>query len=81
MIDNTCVVYTNGSQECERVINLVKHLGADYHEYVLNMHFTQRAFEAEFGKDATYPQVALGSKHIGNLKETLHHLKEQGVFA
>jgi len=81
VIDNTCVIYTNGSQECERVIALVKHLGGEYHEYKLDCHFTQRAFEAEFGKDATYPQVAIGSKHIGNLKETLQYCKEQGIFA
>ena len=33
MIDNACVVYTNGSQECERVCALLKHLGGEYHEY------------------------------------------------
>jgi len=81
MIDNTCVVYTNGSQECERVCDLLKHLGGEYHEYTLNKHFTQRAFESEFGSDAEYPQVAIGAKHIGNLKEALHYMKEQGVFA
>jgi len=40
----------------------------------------QRAFEAEFGKDAEYPQVAIGSKHIGSLKETLQYMNEQGMF-
>ncbi len=81
MIDNTCVIYTNGSQECERVAELVKHLGGDYHEYKLNLHFTQRAFEAEFGEGAEYPQVAIGSKHIGSLKETLHYMKTNEMLA
>lgn len=80
MIDNTCVIYTNGSQECERVAELVKHLGGDYHEYKLNLHFTQRAFEAEFGEGAEYPQVAIGSKHIGSMKETLQYMSEKGMF-
>ena len=61
MIDNTCVVYTNGSQECERVCALLEHMGSKYHEYQLNKHFTQRAFEAEFGEGAEYPQVAIGA--------------------
>ena len=80
MIDNTCVIYTNGSQECERVAELVKHLGGDYPEYKLNLHFTQRAFEAEFGEGAEYPQVAIGSKHIGSMKETLQYMSEKGMF-
>ena len=80
MIDNTCVVYTNGSQECERVCALLEHLGGKYHEYQLNKHFTQRAFEAEFGEGAEYPQVAIGAKHIGSLKEALHYMDEKGMF-
>lgn len=80
MIDNTCVIYTNGSQECERAVSLLEHLGGDYHEYRLNQHFTQRSFEAEFGKDAEYPQVAIGSRHIGSLKETLHYMSKEGML-
>jgi glutaredoxin len=80
MIDNTCVIYTNGSQECERVASLLKSLGGEYHEYVLNCHFSQRAFEAEFGKDAEYPQVAIGAKHIGSLKETLQYFQHKEII-
>lgn len=76
----TAVIYTNGSQECERVSQLLKSLGGEFLEYNLNEHFTQRAFEAEFGSGATYPQVAIGAKHLGNLKETLHHMKERGMI-
>ena len=80
MIDNTCVIYTNGSQECERVASLLKYLGGEYHEYRLNDHFSQRAFEAEFGEGAEYPQVSIGSKHIGSLKEALQYLNDNGVL-
>ena len=80
MIDNTCVIYTNGSQECERVASLLKYLGGECHEYKLDCHFSQRAFEAEFGKGAEYPQVAIGSKHIGSLKEALQYLNDNGVL-
>tara|TARA_Y100000992_G_C21266957_1_gene494449 strand:+ start:273 stop:518 length:246 start_codon:yes stop_codon:yes gene_type:complete len=81
MVDNTCVIYSDGSQECERVAQLLKSIGGEFLEYRLDEHFSQRAFESEFGKDATYPQVAIGARHVGNLKETLHHLKDQGEFA
>ena len=76
----TAVIYTNGSQECERLSQLLKSLGGEFLEYRLNEHFTQRAFEQEFGSDATYPQVAIGARHIGNLKETLNHMKERGMI-
>ena len=74
------VIYTNGSQECERLSQLLQSLGGEFLEYRLNEHFTQRAFEQEFGSDATYPQVAIGAGHVGNLKETLQHMKERGMI-
>ena len=76
----TAVIYSNGSQECERIASLLKSLGGEFLEYKLGEHFTQRGFEAEFGKDAEYPQINIGFKHIGNMKETLQHLKESGAF-
>ena len=74
------VIYSNGSQECERMAQLLKSLGGQFLEYKLNHHFTQKGFEAEFGKGATYPQVNIGFKHIGNMKETLHYMSEKGMF-
>ena len=74
------VIYSNGSQECERMAQLLKSLGGEFLEYKLNHHFTQRGFEAEFGEEATYPQVNIGFKHIGDMKETLHYMSEKGMF-
>mgnify|MGYP002623758429 CR=1 FL=1 len=74
------VVYTNGNQECERITSLLKSLNAQILEYNLNQHFTQRGFEAEFGLEATYPQINIGFRHIGNLKETLQYMKERGII-
>ena len=31
------VIYSNGSQECERMTSLLKSLGDDFHEYVLGI--------------------------------------------
>lgn len=78
MID-TIVVYSNGSQECERICMLLKSLDGEFLEYRLNNHFTQRAFENEFGTEAGYPQVAIGAKHIGDLKETLQWMKSKHI--
>ena len=74
------VVYTNGNQESERLTSLLKRLEIDILEYRLNSHFSQRAFESEFGKGAEYPQCALDYKHIGGIKDTLNHLKNEGLI-
>ena len=76
----TAVIYSNGSQECERAAQLLKSLGGEFLEYRLNQHFDQRAFEDEFGKEANYPQIALGAKHVGDLKELLQHAKAKGLI-
>lgn len=80
VIAKTAVIYSNGSQECERAAALLKSLGGEFLEYRLNQHFSQRAFEQEFGKEADYPQIALGSKHVGHLKELLQYGKDNGLF-
>jgi len=75
-MNETAVIYTNGSQECERMASLLRSLGGQFLEYRLNQHFSQRGFEEEFGKGAEYPQINIGYKHIGSLKDTLQYLKQ-----
>ena len=74
------VIYSNGNQECERITFLLKTLDAQILEYKVNQHFTQRGFEAEFGPDATYPQINIGFKHVGSIKETLQYMKQEGII-
>ena len=76
----TVVIYSNGGQECERLSSLLKTLGGEFLEYKLGQHFTQRSFETEFGKGAEYPQINIGFRHVGGLKETLQYMKERGAF-
>ena len=76
----TAVIYSNGSQECERIAQLLKSIGGEFLEYKLDKHFNQTALEQEFGDDATYPQVAIGTKHIGSMKETLQYMNSRGMF-
>jgi len=76
----TAVIYSNGSQECERMAMLLKALDGEFHEYLLGKDFTENQFLGEFGEDATYPQVSIGYKHIGSMKETLQYMNNQGMF-
>lgn len=76
----TTVIYSNGSQECERIGMLLKSLGGEFHEYLLGVDFSDRQFRAEFGSEATYPQCTIGSKHIGDMKTTLQYMRDSGLF-
>ena len=72
------VVYSNGGQECERLLSLLDSLGTKYILLTEDEHFTAKQFIPEFGEDAQYPQFAYGYSHIGGLKEALHFFKIQG---
>lgn len=74
------VLYTDGSQECERIRMLLKSLGGEYLEYELGIDFSDRQFRSEFGKDAVYPQITINHEHIGSLKETLQYFKEKKLI-
>ena len=57
---------------------LLMSIGGEYLEYTLDEDFKQSDFINEFGLGAEYPQVAIGYKHIGGLKETINYLKDEG---
>jgi glutaredoxin len=52
----------------------------DFHRYELDRHFSKQQFQMEFGGDASYPQIAINEKHIGNMNETLKYLKRLGML-
>jgi len=79
-MSNTCVIYSNGNQECERAKTLLEKLNFDIQVYRLNQHFSEKGFINEFGPEAEYPQVNIGFKHIGGLKETLKYMSDSGMF-
>jgi hypothetical protein len=76
----TAVIYSNGSQECERMSMLLKALDGEFHEYFLGINFTDKQFHNEFGENATYPQISIGYNHVGNMKETLQYMNKKGIF-
>ena len=73
-------IYSDGNQECERMKNLLLKLDAEIYEVQLGVDFSDRQFRMEFGSEATYPQVSIGSKHIGSMKETLKYMSDNGMF-
>lgn len=79
-MSETTVIYSDGSQECERMASLLKSMGGEFLEYELGTHFTREAFHGEFGKEATFPQVTIGVNHIGNMNETLKYMSSRGMF-
>lgn len=80
LMTSTAVIYSNGSQECERMTSLLKNLGGEFLEYRLGKHFSEKSFYDEFGEEATFPQIALGNQHIGSMKETLQFMSDRGMF-
>jgi glutaredoxin len=74
------VLYSNGNQECDRARALLETLKVQIQEYKLNNHFTERAFISEFGEEAEYPQVSIGYKHIGGLKDVLHYMQDNDLM-
>jgi hypothetical protein len=74
------VIYSNKNQECERAIMLLSNVKEDFHEYILDQDFTDKQFHAEFGSEAQYPQISIGLKHRGGLKETLQFMKDNNMF-
>ena len=48
-----------------------------YIEYLLGVDFTEAQFIKEFGEEAEYPQVAVGVRHIGSLKDTLRYFSDK----
>ena len=48
------VIYSNGSQECERAKILLEKLNFQIQVYKLNQHFSARGFVEEFGDCLLY---------------------------
>ena len=70
------LIYSNGSQECERAQDLLQSIKEDVKVFNLDADFTDKEFRAEFGTEAEYPQISIGLKHRGGLKETLNYLNK-----
>ena len=74
------IIYSNFSQESDRAIALMESLEHRFVVYHLGREFTEAQFEQEFGVGAEFPQIAVGTKHIGTLKDTLQYFQVNDVI-
>jgi len=76
------IIYSDRNIECERAEALLDACNFDeVITYHIDKDFTNNQFRDEFGFEACYPQISIGIKHIGGLKETLHYLSDNGMFS
>ena len=75
------IIYSDRNIESGRAEQLLKSCSFDeLVTYYLDDDFTSTQFQSEFGCDAPYPQITIGSAHVGGLKDTLHHLSNKGMI-
>jgi glutaredoxin len=69
-----------GCPYCEKIIQVMDHIKADYVVYVLGSQFTREEFYSEFGEGSTFPQVVLDEKNLGGCSDTIKYLQEQNII-
>ena len=75
------VLYSKDNcQWCDRVKSLFDSVEISYLEYKYEQHFTKEQFYAEFGKEATFPQVSIDGYHVGGCKDTLQYLQRHKLL-
>ena len=76
------IIYSDRNIECGRAEQLLKSVNFDsLVTYYLDDDFNNTQFQAEFGCDASYPQITIGTEHVGGLKDTLHYLTNKGLIS
>ena len=75
------VLYSKDNcQWCDRVKTLFDSVKISYLEYKYEQQFTKEQFYAEFGKEATFPQVSIDGYHVGGCKDTLQYLQRHKLL-
>lgn len=69
-----------GCPYCEKIIQVLDHVKAQYVVYTLDQHFTREEFYAEFGEGTTFPQVISENKKLGGCSDTIKYLQEQKIL-
>lgn len=67
-----------GCKYCDAVEKLFKIKSIPYTKKMLNVDFVKEEFVHQFG-ESTFPRVLLDGKLIGGAKETLEHLRKEGI--
>jgi len=75
------VLYSRDNcQWCDRVKTLLDSVKISYLEYKYDKHCTKEQFIAEFGEEATFPQVSINGYHVGGCKDTLRYLQKKELL-
>ena len=76
------IIYSDRNIGSGRAQQLLKSVRFDeLVTYYLDDDFNNTQFQAEFGCDAPYPQITIGTEHVGGLKDTLHYLSKKGLIS
>lgn len=80
------VVYSKyGCPYCEKVIQIMDHIKAQYVVNVLGHQFNREEFYSRFGEGSTFPQVILVNSEkkesvLGGCSDTIKYLQEQKII-
>ena len=74
---NFAVYSKEGCPYCDKIKEVFKGKSISYREYILDHHFSRRAFYDEFGQGSTFPQVVCDVTNIGGCNETVKYLQER----
>ena len=73
-------VYTrDGCPYCTQIKQVLQGKGYNFREYKLGVDFQRAAFYGQFGQGSTFPQVVLGSEHLGGCTDTVKYLREKNL--
>ena len=76
------IIYSDRNIESGRAQQLLKSVRFDeLVTYYLDDDFNNTQFQSEFGCDAPYTQITIGTEHVGGLKDTLHYLSKKGLIS
>lgn len=69
-----------GCPYCDKIKQVMELAELNYTIYELDLDFSRKQFYAEFGEDATFPQVIMGDLRLGGCTDAIAYLKENKVI-
>jgi len=65
---------------CKKIKTVFLMTGQPFIEYYVGTHITKQEFFAQFGENASVPQITYGDKYIGGCSDTIVFLKENNMI-
>ena len=76
---NFTVYSKDGCPYCEKIKEVLELGNFQFVAYTLNEHFNRFELYAEFGGNATFPQVTINGQKMGGCTETVKYLREHNM--